>query len=240
MQMLLKYNKPGGCYNRHAITCYMHIHHYSSATSLNLDPCLQGFLDILPPQAEWGGYTTLDPGLVDSTYIFPFVTFTCNGTLERVTLPFSIRPQDSIFWDNILTAEIVLFRPGMQGYMELFSQLVNVELPGRALFRFRNNDNSIVQAASLDLSLSIQKGDVLGLKLPDSYTALTPNSVVVEDHIPFLMRRENNSPVLRKDTVSTCQACAYQVVDFLVPVVNVQFMPMQSVQGAGTEGEFSL
>lgn len=213
---------------------------YTLAVPHYLDPCLKGALESLPPQAEWASYTTLDPGLMDSIYLFPFVAFTCNGTLERVTLPFSVRPQDSIFWDNILTAEIAFLRPGMQGYTELTSRLLQRDLR-RVLFRFRSGDGPIDGTISLDLSLSIQEGDILGLKLPDSFTAQAPNSVVVEDHIPILMRRERSSPVLRMDRFPNCmQACTYQVVDFLVPVVSVQFIPMRSVQGTETEGKFSI
>lgn len=207
--------------------------------SMLIDPCLQGFLETLPPQAEWASYTTLDPGLLDRTYLFPFAMFTCNGTLENVMLPVSIRPQDSVFWDNILTAEVAFYRPGPQGYTERTSQFLQINLPSSPLFRFET-DIPIERTVSLDLSMRIRKGDVLGLKLPDSYTADTPNSVVVEDHIPFLMRREMSSPVLRRDTFSTCRTCAYQVVDFLVPVASVQFIPLRPVQGAETESEILL
>lgn len=205
---------------------------------LCLDPCLQGFVEDVPPQAEWDQYTTLDPGIVSSTYIFPFVQFRCNGTLERVTLPYSVRRQDSINWDPTISAEIAFFRPGAQGYTELTSGEVKVDLPGRALFRFRANDDPIVGTVSLDITLRIQELDILGLKLLSSYTAITPSFVEVKDHIPFLMRSQRSSPVLRKGTFIACQDCSYQVADFLVPVVSVEFLPVQSVQGAATTNSF--
>ena len=224
------------CNNYTGLPIYSSVIIFSILLRMFIDPCLQGFLESLPPRAEWASYTTLDPGLLDRTYVFPFAMFTCNGTLENVMLPVSIRPQDSAFWDNILTAEVAFFRPGTQGYTELTSRFLQINLPSTPLFRFES-DIPIERTVSLDLSMRIQKGDVLGLKLPDSYTADTPNSVVVEDHIPVLMRRETRSPVLRRDTFSTCRTCAYQVVDFLVPVASVQFIPMRPVQGAGTESE---
>ena len=210
------------------------------------DPCLQGFVETLPPQAEWDQYTTLDPGTVRSTYIFPFAQFRCNGTLERVTMPYSLRRQDSSSWDDRLGAEIVLFRPVTQGYMELMSRQVGIALLTRNnIFQLTNDSDPFVGTVFIDITWRIEELDVLGLKLPTGYTAQTLN-VEVKNHIPILMSREKSSPVLRRDTSITCQlqSCSYQVADFLAPVISVEFLPMKSVQGAGTntspEGKLTL
>ena len=70
------------------------------------DLCLRGFTQTIPPVEEWDNYEVLD--VDEERFLYPELMFTCNGTLNSVTIPYSTIA--GIKWDNDLTLTLSVSR----------------------------------------------------------------------------------------------------------------------------------
>ena len=81
-----------------------------------VDPCLRGFTQTIPPVEEWDSYEVLD---VDGgSFLYPELMFTCSGTLNSVTIPYSTIA--GITWDDYLSLDLAVWRrQSEKGYSQV-------------------------------------------------------------------------------------------------------------------------
>ena len=76
-----------------------------------VDPCLRGFTQTIPPVEDWDNYEVLD---VDGgNFLYPELMFTCSGTLNSITIPYSTI--QGILWDNSLELTLSVWRRQNEG-----------------------------------------------------------------------------------------------------------------------------
>ena len=74
-------------------------------------PCLRGFTQTIPPVEEWDNYEVLDVN--GGSFLYPVLMFTCNGTLNSITIPYSTI--QGITWDNVLELTLSVWRRQNEG-----------------------------------------------------------------------------------------------------------------------------
>ena len=140
-----------------------------------LDPCLRGFTQTIPPVEEWDSYEVLD---VDGgSFLYPELMFTCSGTLNSVTIPYSTIA--GIPWDDRLSLELAVWRrQSEKGYSQVGGDITvpDVRITSEGVVRINVKGN-----ATLQFAMNIRNHDILQFKVPQ-YRIRDRR-----EHIPYLL-----------------------------------------------------
>ena len=137
-----------------------------------VDPCLRGFTQTIPPVEEWDNYEVID---VDGgSLLYPELMFTCNGTLNSVTIPYSTI--QGITWDNRLSLDLAVWRRQSEGgYSQVGGDIrVTGDIGSETL-------GKVTGIATSELSIIIQKYDILQFKIKQY------NDNDKREHIPYFL-----------------------------------------------------
>ena len=80
---------------------------------LYADSCLKGFAQTVPPVEEWDSLDTI-ADMNGGNILYP--EFTCSGTLNSVTIPYSIKGLTERQWENNLELTLAILRKNVGGY----------------------------------------------------------------------------------------------------------------------------
>ena len=140
-----------------------------------VDPCLRGFTQTIPPVEEWVDYTVLD---VDGgSFLYPELMFTCSGTLNSVTIPYSTIA--GIKWDNTLQLDLAVWRRQSDGgYSQEGGDITvpDVKISSGAVITRNVKGNATLQRA-----IDIKTNDILQFKVPQYGISDR------REHIPYLL-----------------------------------------------------
>ena len=141
-----------------------------------LDPCLRGFTQTIPLVEEWNNYEVLD---VDGgSFLYPELMFTCNETLNSVTIPYSTT--QGIPWDDRLSLELAVWRRQSEGG---YSQVGgDIKVPD-VVIGSRNivTRNLLKGNATLQRGIDLKTNDFLQFKIPQYGRDRR------REHIPYLL-----------------------------------------------------
>lgn len=193
---------------------------------LCIDACLQEFTQNLPPEDEWSQFSTtsLDPGRIDKTFLFPSLRFACNGTLQTLQFPTEIRGNASRYWANNLTTEVSIWRPGVTGYCmiaakEAFHSMIHIEacaeINETVVFRYN--------ITAKFNSTKILENDIVGIKLHGTGINCGRHTPVTTKYLPVLLKQTGSSVALSVDYVKG--NAVYTPEGFLLPIMRVTFTP---------------
>ena len=134
--------------------------------------------------------------------------FTCSGTLNGITIPYSTT--GGVLWDNILDLNIEVWRRGRQlGYVQSGS---NIEVRPVTVSDNQGGTRINVRGRSgLINSVQIQRHDIL------QFTVRQYGAGERREHIPVLLREDKES--------CTPFGCP------LIPLLQVDFTSSETVQG---------
>ena len=120
---------------------------------------MRGFTLSIPPVEEWDNFTVLDVN--GGSFLYPELMFTCNGTLNSVTIPYMIVRQWWIRWERNLELTLAILRRNVRGnYVQVGEDILLRE-------QFTNIDNSgypsenTLRNATQQTNINIQKQDIL-------------------------------------------------------------------------------
>ena len=132
--------------------------------------------------------------------------FTCNGTLNSVTIPYSTI--QGIPWDDKLSLELAVWRRQNEGGYS--QEGVNLQLPDVTIGNESATEN-VKGNATLQSAINIQKYDIL------QFIVRRHGGGDKREHVPFLLT-ENQ----QRCTPPGCP---------LVPIIHVEFSSSEPVQG---------
>ena len=141
-----------------------------------VDPCLRGFTQTIPPVEEWDSYEVLD---VDGgSFLYPELMFTCNGTLNSVTIPYSTI--QGIPWDDYLSLELAVWRrQSEKGYSQVG---VNITVPDVVIGSGDVVTRGLLKGnATLQRGIDLKTNDILQFKIPRYGRDRR------REHIPYLL-----------------------------------------------------
>ena len=166
----------GNPYLVHCIMCGR-LNLCSTLTSHVIDPCLRGFTQTIPPVEEWDSYEVLD---VDGgSFLYPELTFTCSGTLNSVTIPYSTIA--GITWDNILQLDLAVWRRQSHGgYSQEGGDITVPDVKISSGHVVTRNVKEIV-TVTLQSAIDIKTNDILQFKVPQYGISDR------REHIPYLL-----------------------------------------------------
>ena len=140
-----------------------------------LDPCLRGFTQTIPPVEEWDNYEVLDVN--GGSFLYPELMFTCNGTLNSITIPYSTI--EGIPWDDILQLDLVVWRRQREGG---YSQVGgDITVPDVKISSEEFVTTNVKGFVTLQRALDIKTNDILQFKVPQY------GSSDRREHIPYLL-----------------------------------------------------
>ena len=143
-----------------------------------VDPCLRGFTQTIPPVEEWDNYEVLD---VDGgSFLYPELMFTCSGTLNSVTIPYSTIA--GVLWRNKLSLELAVWRRQSEGGYSLTQEGGDIEVSD-GVIGFATN-NLIKGNATLQRAIDIKTNDILQFIVPE-YRHI--GRYRRREHIPYLL-----------------------------------------------------
>ena len=168
------------------------------------DSCLRGFTQTIPSTRDWDSYAVLDVN--GGSFIYTELMFTCNGTVNAVTVPFStIKGQK---WSKDLSLELVVWRrQGTGGYAD---EGRNRKFPDVKISN-RDTMTNVKGNATLQSHIRIQRYDILQFKIKKY------GSGDKREHVPFLLIENTKS--------CTTPGCP------MVPMVHVDFTSSEQTQG---------
>ena len=170
----------------------------------NVDPCLKGFTQTIPPVEEWGNYAVLD--VKGGSFLYPELMFRCNGTVTRITIPYST--VHGILWDNVLELRIVIWRrQGRLGYVEGKGIIAMTPVITTASYAATTQGNRRGNTTN-NSTIKIERNDIL------QFIVLQNGKYGRREHIPVLLRENTES--------CTPLGCP------LVPMVHVDFTCSES------------
>ena len=138
-----------------------------------VDPCLRGFTQTIPPVEEWDSYEVLD---VDGgSFLYPELMFTCNGTLNSVTIPYSRIAE--IRWKSELKLDLAVWRRHEEGgYSKVEKKKkLDVTIGGKNAVTTNEKGNATQQ-----FTINIQKYDILQFTIKKYKNE-------EREHIPYLL-----------------------------------------------------
>ena len=155
-------------------------------TSLYADPCLKGFTQTIPPVEDWTQFNTL-ADVNGGSFLYP--EFTCSGTLNSITIPYSIEGLTLRKWEYNLELTLTIWRKNVGGY--------HVQVGGDLLLKEQINTNHfgyltevVRKNATKQLNIKIQKHDILlltGRNFTYYYDNNLRRSTRYRRHIPALL-----------------------------------------------------
>ena len=150
------------------------------------DPCLKGFAQTIPPVEEWDNFDTL-ADVNGGSFLYP--EFTCSGTLNSITIPYSIDGLTVRQWENNLELTLAIWRKNVEGYYVqvegglLLKEMITTNLFGYLTEVVRKN-------ATKQINIQIQKHDILlltGRTYTYYYDHTLGRSTRYRRHIPALL-----------------------------------------------------
>jgi hypothetical protein len=178
----------------------------------NVDPCLKGFTQTIPPVEEWGNYAVLD--VKGGSFLYPELMFRCNGTVTRITIPYST--VHGILWDNVLELRIVIWRrQGRLGYVEGKGIIAMTPVITTASYAATTQGNRRGNTTN-NSTIKIERNDIL------QFIVLQNGKYGRREHIPVLLRENTES--------CTPLGCP------LVPMVHVDFTCSESSKSIEDSG----
>ena len=170
------------------------------------DPCLRGFAQTIPPEEEWDNFTVLDVN--GGSFLYPELMFTCSGTLNSITIPYSTT--QGVLWDDILQLDIEVWRRSMElGYIQAGS-------------------NIAVQTATVSNDPGGTRMNVRGRS-----GLINPVQIQRHDILQFIVRpygeggRREHIPVLLREDKESCTPFGCP----LIPLLQVDFTSSETVEG---------
>ena len=142
-----------------------------------VDPCLRGFTLTIPPVEEWDNFTVTVLDVDGGSFLYLELMFTCNGTLNSVTIPYSTI--EGITWDDKLSLDLAVWRRQREGgYSQVGEDIKvpDVKISSGDVVRTNMKGNATVQK-----STDIQIYDILQFKVPQY------GSSDKREHIPYLL-----------------------------------------------------
>ena len=164
-----------------------------------VDPCLRGFTQTIPPVEEWNKYEVLD---VDGgSFLYPELMFTCSGTLNSVTIPYSTIA--GVKWDNILELSIEVWRRLKMGGYAKSGKVTEVSFKVSVTKEPSTTDTVQGNVTTHTASFNTEKNDIIRLVAP-------PNITGKRDYIPVLLtdHRVGNG----EETI-------------VLPIIQIDFVP---------------
>ena len=140
------------------------------------DPCLRGFTQTIPPVEEWDNYRVLD---VDGgSFLYPELMFTCNGTLNSITIPYSTIA--GITWDDRLSLSLAVWRRQSEGGYS--QEGGDIEVPDVIISsRDRVVRRNVQSNATLIQTIDIKTHDIL------QFNVINYGGDGRREHIPYLL-----------------------------------------------------
>ena len=138
--------------------------------------------------------------------------FTCSGTLNSVTIPYSTIAE--IPWDDILSLDLAVWRRQREGgYSQEGGdiEVPDVEISSRVV------TTNIKGNVTLESTMNIQKYDILQFIVPPYERRGWRLTRDKREHVPFLLTENQQS--------CTPPGCP------LVPIIRVEFSSSEPVQG---------
>ena len=147
-----------------------------------VDPCLRGFTQTIPPVEEWDNFTVLDVN--GGRFLYPELMFTCNGTLNSVTIPYSTIA--GILWRNKLSLELAVWRRQSAGGYSLTQEGGDIEVSDVVIGFARTN--LIKGNATLQRAIDIKTNDILQFIVPEYREYRHYGRIYrIRQHIPYLL-----------------------------------------------------
>ena len=147
---------------------------------LYADPCLKGFAQTIPPVEEWDSLDTI-ADMDGGNILYP--EFTCSGTLNSVTIPYSIQ-QTQRQWEANLELTLAILRKNVGGY---YVQ-VGEDILLKRWIGYPSRD--IQRNVTRRININIQKHDILlltGRRYTYYYDDNLGHYVGYRRHIPALL-----------------------------------------------------
>ena len=142
-----------------------------------VDSCLRGFTQTIPPIVEWDSYQALDVN--GGSFLYPELMFTCNGTLNSVTIPYSTI--EGRRWKSELKLDLSVWRRQSEGG---YSQ------EGKDMRVMENihqeTEERVTGNATLQKFINIQKNDILEFTI-ENYMHDKKERLYKRKHIPYLL-----------------------------------------------------
>ena len=171
--------------------------------------CLEGFTQELPPQDQWSQFST-SAIVPNSEVVFTSVRFTCNGTLEALNVPISLRGSDYLYWDRVLVIFFTVWRQSKAHIVRIESERAFERIDNKGLGMvdtqtgqtFMLNSSGVLHfTENVDISIDIMENDTMGASVPRTMSRLlnisgTMEEVVVADHLPLLFHRDTQIPLI--------------------------------------------
>ena len=136
-----------------------------------VDPCLRGFTQTIPPVEEWDNYEVLD--VHGGSFLYPELMFTCSGTLNSVTIPYSTIA--GITWKKDLKLTLSVWKRQSEGVYSQEGEDINVMKTLDEETRGTVKGNTTLQP-----SINIQKNSILEFTIENYETEK-------RKHIPYLL-----------------------------------------------------
>jgi hypothetical protein len=176
---------------------------FTTRSCAQTDSCLRGFTQTIPSTRDWDSYAVLDVN--GGSFIYTELMFTCNGTVNAVTVPFSTIEGQK--WSKDLSLDLVVWRrQGTGGYAD---EGRNRKFPDVKISN-RDTMTNVKGNATLQSRIRIQRYDILQFKIKKY------GSGDKREHIPFLLIENTKS--------CTTPGCP------MVPMVHVDFTSSEQTQ----------
>ena len=140
--------------------------------------------------------------------MFTSVRFTCNGTLEALNVPISLRGSDYLYWDRVLVMFFTVWRQSKAHIVRIERERANKRIDNKGLElvdtqtgqTFMLNSSGVLQfTETVDISINIMENDTMGASVPGTISrniSGTMKEIVVADHWPLLFHRDTQIPLI--------------------------------------------